>query len=228
MPTAQFQSRDGRPFVAVALGPDSVEGRVSVNGSSVMAGHVVPIVPDLNLQVVGYVPQYVSGPGGTGTPTPPQQSTIPLQIYGLHTQCEVDAAADMIRAPLDLDGSAIVAPTIAAATFAASPMAGSSLFWVPFSGRYRCLFQIQDSDTTLANFNYAVVGQKWSPTISKYISSVITTQLGVNPDAGQSKAISFYVEDETWDQLVLYGSFSAAPTNANLIINTRCTAEIQS
>jgi hypothetical protein len=219
-PSTTFTADSRQPFCGICFAPESDEGVVVVNGNTLTAGHVLP-VSGSQFTITGTVPYYTVG---DYTHSANHGNGVNLQLWGLESAVEVLAAADMIRAQRRLDFTGVTVATATAAAFAAAPTS-FQVFGVPFIGRYRCLFQLGIADTTANNFNYAVQGQRFSPADGSQQISNITIQTAQQPDTNGN--IAFYVEDETWDILVLAASFSVAPTNGAIAVRTTVSAETQ-
>jgi len=206
------------PYYGIAIGPDSDEGLVVVNGVTLQAGKVLPIKA-ARYTVTNVRPSYDpnGGAGGRGVNRSELALFKQLQLVVLESPAEL-ALASWGRANREYS-SGLLDPTEAQSIF--------GTFMVPFVGRKRCRFQLTfngfDAGAPGVPINYLVTGWRWAPTERTFNESVLATVSNVTSDA--EGTIAFYIENELWDVLKLFVWYSSAPGSADAWFNATTSGE---
>lgn len=175
-------STDPGNFVGIAIGDDSDEGTVRVNGSLLQAGRPRPLSSNGGAYVIARerIPQSIAS----------LAAIAKLQLYMF--ECQAELAAALVRA--DKTYSASKAITVAGGA--------TRLVTAAFRGRRQALVELASNQ---ANVTYTVYGLRYLASKSAVLEHPLVTETLASMSANGTYA--FYVggtnEGEHWDALAL-------------------------
>jgi hypothetical protein len=201
-------------YYGIAIGPDSDEGIVNVNGYTLQAGH------PLALRSTRYTISNVRPVFSPAIPIAAVKAIAQLQIMLFESPEEL--AIGLAGRPDRPYNSGLVNPGTTLAT--------AGQLFVPFVGRKRCLVQLifnGGAGGPGVPINYSASGFRYSP--DRGFPEALTTLVTVtnvtsdsNPGTG---TIAFYIENEIWEALWINVWYSAAPATSDAWIDAITSGE---